>query len=193
METESTSEQKLKRIIFEDTWFMTILIAARECNLPDWFIGAGIVRNLVWDYLHGYIKHTAVADVDVAYFDPNDLSQNRDQEAQQQLHNRLPGIPWEATNQAAVHLWYAQIFGYEVEPVYSTNEAIGTWPETVTSIGVRLQGNNELLIVAPFGLEDLFQMVLRRNPRRVSLEQYRCRYQEKKVHEKWPRVTIIDG
>jgi hypothetical protein len=32
------------------------------------------------------------------------------------LHARAPDLPWEAKNQAAVHLWYPRRFGVEVAP-----------------------------------------------------------------------------
>jgi hypothetical protein len=47
-------------------------------------------------------------------------------------------------------------------------------------------------VVAPCGLEDLFALVCRRNPRRVSVEHYRRRLRDKRVAERWPRVTIVD-
>jgi hypothetical protein len=47
-------------------------------------------------------------------------------------------------------------------------------------------------VVAPFGLEDLFGLVCRRNPRRVSVDHYRRRLRDKRVAERWPKVTIID-
>jgi len=45
--------------------------------------------------------------------------------------------------------------------------------------------------VAPFGLEDLFGLVCRRNPRRVTIEEYRRRVQSKRFAERWPMVTIV--
>ncbi|KAA3660175.1 MAG: hypothetical protein DWQ04_20145, partial [Chloroflexi bacterium] len=53
--------------------------------------------------------------------------------------------------------------------------------------------DDSLMVVAPFGLQDLFEMTLRRNPAQVTLEQYRQRYREKRIAEKWPLVKIIDG
>jgi uncharacterized protein len=105
----------------------------------------------------------------------------------------LPDIPWQAKNQAAIHLWYADEFGYAVEPLTSSEDAIGTWPETATSVGVRLLPDDTLLIAAPHGLDDLLNMVLRRNPRRVTVEFFRQRLENKKIREKWPRVQVIDG
>lgn len=53
--------------------------------------------------------------------------------------------------------------------------------------------HEELYICAPFGLEDLFRMTLRRNPKRVTLELFRKRFIEKEILHKWPQVRIIDG
>ncbi|MEM7128863.1 MAG: nucleotidyltransferase family protein [Chloroflexota bacterium] len=186
-------ENQLVEIIQADCWLMSILRTVRECDLPDWYVGAGTIRNLVWDQLHGYAEPTISRDVDVAFFDPENLTKERDVEADQQLRSRQPEIPWEATNQATVHLWYQELLGQSVQPFSSCEEAIATWPETATSVGVRLLPNDQLQIVAPCGLEDLFQMKLRRNPPRVSLEKFHKRLQEKRIMEKWPKVVLIDG
>jgi len=36
-------------------------------------------------------------------------------------------------------------------------------------------------------------MILRRNPRRVTVERFRQRLQSKRILEKWPLVPVIDG
>ena len=190
---EHRYERELRQLFRANDWFMTILETARDCDPPNWFVGGGVIRNIVWDYLHGYTQPILLNDVDVAFFDPDDLSPERDQTVQEQLVDALPDVPWEATNQAAVHLWYGQVFGYAVPPLKSSREAIGTWPETATSIGVRLLADDGLLLVAPLGLGDLFQMNLCRNPRRVSTEQFRRRIREKGIRQKWPLVRVIDG
>jgi hypothetical protein len=74
----------------------------------------------------------------------------------------------------------------------STEEAVATWPETATCVAVRLLPDGGLRVVAPFGLEDLFGQVLRRNPCRVSFEQFHRRAFEKGIRDKWPRVRVID-
>jgi hypothetical protein len=190
--TELDYEQRLRQILGANTWFMALLRTVRACDLPDWFVGAGVIRNITWDYLHGYSEPTPVADVDVAFFDPTNLTPERDRAAQQQLQARQPEIPWEATNQAAVHLWYKAVFGDAVPPLASTLDAIGTWPETVTCTGARLLPDDTLLIAAPYGLADLFNLILRRNPRRVSLERFQERVQQKKILEKWPQVRELE-
>jgi uncharacterized protein len=41
------------------------------------------------------------------------------------------------------------------------------------------------------GLDDLFGLVCRRNPRRVTEDHYRRRVLDKRVAERWPRVGIV--
>ena len=170
---------------------MAILQTVRRCNPPDWLVGAGIIRNLVWDHLHGYDRLTPPRDIDVVFFDPDDLSPERDAMVTAQLITLMPTVEWEATNQAAVHLWYAKHFGKEVPPFTSTVEAIATWPETATCTAVRLYPDDSLQIVAPFGLDDLFNLVLRRNPARVTEVQFQQQLRDKKILQKWPRVQVV--
>jgi hypothetical protein len=183
----------VQRILRSNEWLMSVLRATRAVDLPDWFVGAGAIRTTVWDYLHGYTVPTPLADVDVVFFDPQDLTPARDAAAEALLHAHLPGIPWQAKNQAAVHLWYPDVFGYAVEPATSSEDAIGTWPETATCVGVRLLPDDTLLVAAPHGLDDLLHMVLRHNPRRATVEVFRQRLQSKRFAEKWPGVQVIDS
>jgi hypothetical protein len=80
----------------------------------------------------------------------------------------------------------------EVAPLVSAADGVGTWPETATAVAIRLLDGDELRVVAPCGLEDLFALVCRRDPRRVSVDHYRRRLREKYIAERWPKVTIID-
>ena len=64
----------VQRILRSNAWLMSVLHAARAVDLPDWFVGAGAIRNTVWDYLHAYTVPAPLADVDVAFFDPQDLT-----------------------------------------------------------------------------------------------------------------------
>jgi uncharacterized protein len=178
-------------IVLETPWLMEALVAARDVSAPDWLIGAGAVRNAVWDRLHEFGEPTPLADIDVVFFDQTDLTPERDRTIERALAERLPGVPWEAKNQAAVHTWFPEVFGYEVEPLTSTAGGVATWPETATSVGVRLKDDDELVIVAPLGLDDLLGLVHRRNPARVSVEEYERRLVTKRITERWPRVGVV--
>ena len=170
---------------------MRALAQVRALRLHAWCVGAGAVRNLVWDALHGHSTPSTLADVDVAWFDADDLAPERDAALQARLREAAPDTPWEVTNQAGVHLWFEQHFGHAVAPLRSLEEAVASWPEYATAIGVWLDDADQLHLIAPHGLDDLFAMIVRRNPARVSVETYRERVASKRYAQRWPRVTVV--
>lgn len=187
----SQHSQHLTLLVQDNAWLMQALRAVRTLGLESWCIGAGAIRNLVWDVLSGHERPSALADVDVAFFDPHDLSSERDAALQRQLQAHLPDVPWEVTNQAAVHLWFESCFGHAVAPLRSLEEAVASWPEYATSVAVCLDSDDRVRVIAPLGLDDLFNMVVRRNPARASLQNYRDRTAAKRYTERWPLVTVV--
>lgn len=184
-------DDELYRIVRETPWLFRALRTVRELDPPSCCIGGGALRNAVWDALHGYNEPSFLADVDVAYFDPSDVSAERDRKLEEDLNGLEPDLPWDVKNQAGVHLWFESIFGHPVEPLTSIDDAVASWPETATAVAVRLDASDRLTIIAPFGLGDLFNMVVRRNPRRVSTSTYRERIDSKRYTDRWPRVHIL--
>ena len=158
---------------------MAGLRAARDVAAPDWLIAAGAIRDAVWDDLHGRPLTTPPRDIDVGFFDPDDLTPERDARSRPRCTRRAPQLPWDAKNQAAVHLWYPERFGIAVEPFRATAEAVATFPETATASASGCSPDDEILVVAPHGLDDLFACVCRHNPTRVIRGVLRQRVAEK--------------
>jgi hypothetical protein len=129
---------RLEALVRSSDWLMGVLRAARDVDPPDWLVGGGVLRDLVWDRLHGRAEPGPSRDVDLAFYDPGRLDAGRDAEVERALAVRLAGVPWDAKNQASVHHWYGRVFGAEVEPLASTADGVGTWPETATAVAVRL-------------------------------------------------------
>ena len=163
---------------------MDVLRAVREVDPPSWVAGAGALRSVVWDRLHDFQQATPIRDVDVAYFDETDLSRGREDEIVAELCARRPDVPWEVTNQAGVHVWYEAKFGYPIPRLRSVEEAVGMWPETATSVAVRLLHDDRVRVVPPRGVDDLLGLVLRRNTRQVSREFFLQRLREKRIQER---------
>lgn len=184
---------ELAAIVRASAWLMGVLAAVRDQQIPDAWTGAGVLRDLVWGERYGHGFHpNDVHDVDVAYFDPGDLSRANDDRVTAGLGKRLPDVPWQARNQAAVHTWYARKFGGEPPaPLNSIADAVGTWPETATAVAVRIADTGALEVCAPLGLTDLLHGVWRRNPRRVSLHESFARLERLRPHQRWPGVTVI--
>ncbi len=57
------------RLIADDSWRMRVLETVRALELSDCWVGAGFVRAMVWDWLHGHAESTPLDDVDVIFFD----------------------------------------------------------------------------------------------------------------------------
>ncbi len=182
---------RLVALVRATPWFMQALAHVRTLGLDEWCIGAGAVRNLVWDALHDRREPSTLADVDVAFFDAADLAAERDHALQARLRERVPDVPWEVTNQAGVHQWFEAHFGHAVAPLRSLEEAVASWPEYATSVGISLADDDTLRVIAPHGLADLFGMVVRRNPTRVSVETYRERIAQKGYALRWPGVRVV--
>jgi hypothetical protein len=180
---------------------MRVLATVREAGLPDAWVGAGAVRDVVGGELYGPgFDPAGVHDIDVVFFDPETVSRDRDNgatELLEKLWSREPGpwphVPWQARNQAAVHTWYAAKFGGRpIEPLRSIPDAVTTWPETATAVAVQLDQMGEVEVCAPLGLADLLDGIWRRNPRRVSLDVSRARLARQRPVERWPGVRVVE-
>jgi hypothetical protein len=185
--------QRLRGLIRSSRWLVRVLTTVASVDLPEAWVGAGVVRDLVWGRLYGAgFDPGTVRDVDVVFFDPADLSRARDDRATELLHAAWPQVPWEARNQAAVHTWYARKFGGSpVAALTSVADAVATWPETATTLAVRLGPTGDVEICAPFGLTDLLAGVWRRNPRRVTIEVSLARLARHRPAERWPGVRVV--
>ena len=71
-------------------------------------------------------------------------------------------------------------------------EAIGHWPETATAVAARLTAGGCCEIAAPFGLGDLFDLVLRPTPRFAGEKRrvYLDRVRSKGWLAAWPLLRI---
>jgi uncharacterized protein len=187
------AERGFETLVRSSAWLMAVLTAVREEDMPEAWTGAGVLRDLVWGERYGPgFRPAEVHDVDVAFFDTSELSRAYDDQMTARLAARLPGVPWQARNQAAVHTWYADRFGGEPpEPLTSIADAIGTWPETATAVAVRLTGNGSLEVCAPWGLQDLMEGIWRWNPRRASAAVSLSRLARHRPAQRWPGVTVI--
>lgn len=151
------------------------------------YLGGGLVRNAVWDHLHGYSSATPIDDVDVVYFDSLGSTKEHDRAIEQKLRNAIPNLKWSVKNQARMHE------PNQDEPYHSLEDAVSQWPETATAIVVRLISDGELDIIAPHGYSDLFRLIVAPTTRfRAKPERYQQRIREKNWSAQWPRLRFFE-
>ncbi|ABX43262.1 nucleotidyltransferase family protein [Lachnoclostridium phytofermentans] len=187
----NTQMKTLENIIMSSEIINTALKRAKQLNIDNYYIGAGCITQTVWNYLSNYPLDYGIKDIDFVYFDNLNLdfeSENRVIMQVKQLYSALR-IETDVKNQARVHLWYKDHFGYSIEPYTSLESAINTWPTTASAIGIRLDNNNEFKVYAPFGLNDLFGKIVRANKSQITKQIY-----EKKTASwlgKWSDLKVI--
>lgn len=181
----SSQISEVAKVISDSLWHMEALRAVRKLNLPDWMIGAGFVRNAIWDQLHGFVSFTPLADIDVIYFDALHTSPSQDAEIEKYLQQALPGLPWSVRNQARMHIRNNDI------AYTSSEDAIGHWLETPTCIAVRLKSDDTLKVFAPHGLEDLMNLNVRPTSSGTKKSDiYGQRIRTKDWKSIWPKLQI---
>jgi len=182
--------EQLTQILLQSEPMRIVLEKSNEMGFTDYYVGAGCIAQTVWNYqleldlLHG------ISDFDVVYYDDSDLSAEAEHAFAHNLRTAVAAsnINLDVNNQARVHLWYKDYFGYDITPYHSVEEAINSWPTTATSVGVRLE-SGKLKVYAPFGLNDMFGLIVRANKAQITEKIYMD-----KVHKwsaKWPSLKII--
>jgi len=165
-----------------------IRVKALECvsrlNLPQCYIAAGFVRNLVWDSLHNIELSTPLNDVDVIYFDPSESNPNSYLAYQAQLARCLPEVNWQVRNQAIMHERNGD------SPYTSVLDAMGYWPEKETAVAVRHIAQNQYECIAAFGFESLFSYCITYNPKR-SRSTFEKRVNSKGWLARWPSLKVV--
>lgn len=182
--------EKLDRIVRADARLMELLKVAREADLPQWRVVAGCIYQTVWSSLTGRAAGTGINDYDLIYFDDADLSRETEAATENRIRSSLPAFPApvEVCNQARVHLWFEDHFGLAYPPLSSADEAITRYASATHAVGVRLMPDDRLDVFAPFGLDDIFGMVITPNyalPNKATHDRKAARAQAI-----WPELKV---
>ena len=200
--------ERLGDIIKRDPFRMDCLHALRMLDLPQGYIGAGFVRNAIWDDLHNNDISTSLNDIDVIYFSdevsqtqsihalnlPKEkedaqsqalfLTKLKEQEIERELSRLVPQANWQVKNQARMHVAHAHA------PYQNCHDAISYWIERETCVAVRLLANDDLDILAPFGLEANFAGTISINPKYPRPEVFKQRLASKNWLTVWPLLKV---
>ncbi|MBO9502839.1 nucleotidyltransferase family protein [Brevundimonas sp. A19_0] len=181
---------RLEAIVRADPNLMTVLEGVRAEGLSDWLIFSGAVYQSVWNHLTGRPAGHGIKDFDVGYFDP-DYSWDAEDAVIRRVAARFDEplrSRVEVRNQRRVSEWFPAKFGQPWPPVGATAEALSRFVAPAFAVGVRLEPDDRLTVEAPFGLGDMFAMVLRPNPTRPLAADW-DRVVDKLV-ARWPELKV---
>jgi hypothetical protein len=182
--------QTLAGIVASSPALTAVLARWVEIDLPDcWLTGSSIAQTL-WNTTFGLPPDHGKFDVDLIYFDEADLSAATEEAHEARLRRLFAdlNVRLDLKNQARVHQWYPDRFGFAIPPYRSAAQAIATFPTISSAIGIR-PGAGGLEIVAPFGLTDLLSPVVRPNRVLISREVYETKL--KRWKSVWPLLETV--
>ena len=181
-------EARLTQILRDDPVVWPALVAARDLDLPDWWIVSGAIYNTVWNHLTGRPPGYGIKDIDLMYFDPDTSWDAEDREIQRGAACFQPHPPVEIRNQARVHLWYEDHFGHAIPPLRCPRESILNFASQTHAVGVRLEADDRMTLCAPFGQEAIFAMRVEANSRNRNPETHERKAGRCKTF--WPELDI---
>ena len=180
----------LEEILRKSPVIQEVMLLVPKLEIPQWYLGAGCVAQTVWNYYHHFDLTTGIKDIDLVYYDSSDLSYEAEDVYVQLGKEIFRGIsnPVEIINEARVHVWYEKKFGRKINAYKSVEESINEWPTTATGIGVKYDGG-KFKVYAPYGLNDLFGMVLRPNKIKITENIYLAKVE--RWTKIWPKLKVI--
>jgi len=183
-------EVRLIDILRQCPGLMRVMTIVRELDLPDWMIFSGAIYQPVVNHLTGRPLEHGLKDYDVGYFDASDTSY----EAEDVVIKRVAAAfeaPLsdlvEVRNQARVHLWFEGHFGEPYTALANSAEALTRFVSPSFAVAARLDADDRMAILAPFGLDDLFALRFRPNPTRPTEHFSKI---AAKMKTRWPEITV---
>lgn len=151
-------------ILKKNRELMEVLDYISSLSLPNFYIAAGSVFQTIWNYYDGNDLNYGIKDIDVIYYNLDDLSVDADLAYYEKIlsfveKNHL-SYQVDVSNEARMHLWKEAKEGVSVRPYLSSEDAISRWIATVHAIGIT-KSENLLQVFAPYGLSDIFSRTIR--------------------------------
>ncbi|MDO6477667.1 nucleotidyltransferase family protein [Alteromonas sp. 1_MG-2023] len=173
------------QLLKDDPLRYAALQAVAALSLRDCWIGAGFIRNLIWDHTHRRSIPTPLNDVDVVYFDSDNVSAEAETVHTGRLNTIMPALNWEVRNQARMHDKHGR------PPFSNTPDAVSHWVEIETTVAARLQNEN-IEIFSAYGLSHNYNNTITRNPLAAQAT-FDSRVKNKSWLADWPALKVQHG
>lgn len=151
-------------ILSKNDDLMCILNYICDLGLPNFYIAAGSVFQTIWNFYDGVSLNNGIKDIDIIYYDSNNLSKSDEQELEDKIvtHFSEVGLSYEFDihNEARMHLWKKENENKNIDQYLNSEDAIDKWIATVHAVGIT-KINGIIKVYAPYGLSDIFSRTIR--------------------------------
>lgn len=181
---------RLERTVRAAPTLMHVLRTVSSLDLPDWLLMSGAIYQRVLNELTGRDPDYGIKDYDIGYHDPSDVSYEAEDVVIKRVAKAFePALrdKVEVRNQARVHLWFEDRFGEPYAPLTRSAESLERFVSPLFAVAVKLDRDDRLQVMAPFGLDDLFSLTLRPNPLRPTRNFDRI---AAGIIARWPEVRL---
>jgi hypothetical protein len=167
----------------------TILERMPSLGLADWWLTGGALFQTVWNLRSGRPAGQGILDYDLVYFSDDVSWEAEDQVIKDtaRLFEDL-GAEVQIRNQARVHLWFEEKFGTPYPPVTSASEGILRFAMRAAVIGLKRTGDEFLDLFAPFGLDDVWNLIA--TPNRAMPVAAQFAEKVSRWQKEWPNLTV---
>jgi hypothetical protein len=189
VDTSRLTLDRFVRDVRANRYNAAILDRWQRLALSDGWLVAGCLFQTVWNLHSGAAAEAQIKDYDLFYFDCADLSEEGERQVQARVDGVLGdlGVVVEAKNQARVHLWYRDHFGYDYPKLGSACEGIDRFLIPATCVGLRPCATGWELY-APHGLPILYQGILTPNPLTGHRELFEAKARSYRARWAWLRI-----
>ena len=157
-----TLEEQLNftiEILKQNVELMNILDFIDSLYLPNYYIADGSVFQTIWNYLDRKPLNYGIKDIDVIYYNKDDLSIETDIKYCDLISKFCISNGYnykiDVSNEARMHIWKKEMFHMDVEQYLNSEDAINYWIATIHAIGIT-KDNDDIKIYAPYGLSDIY-------------------------------------
>ena len=188
-------EAEFLRIVRSDPDIAAILAAMRGFDAPDCWLVSGALFQTVWNALDNRPQGYGIRDYDLFYFDEDTNEEAESRWIDQAVaHFAFAMQEVQLRNQARVHLWYRDKFNVPEYPrLRSSCDGVRHFLIAACMVAVRPRADRTLELVAPIGVDDIFDRVLRPNPLWPHVPRDAYLAKVSRYMRDWPSLKEVSG
>lgn len=181
-------QEQLEQLLINNSEINEIFAILRKFHLGQAYLCAGSVRTLVWNSLMQRKTNLKLGNLDI-FYNAQFESAEEHQVLTTRLNQSYSKYLWSLNNLSQINPHAGHHQNGQALP-----DVIAAFPETASAVGVNLDFQGKVSIIAPYGLNDLFEFKLVASPNFLTdstkLAQFHKRVERKNWLTIWPQLTL---